>query len=477
MLVLPGHGLTLRFIEYTPRQLQTSDIDRFLDRLALLFARVKQQRRNTPKHVTAAGLVKDKTVWYVCMTKNDGFDGVDKDFGRELEKWFALSASEDRNPSPKNNLWQRLLTFWGDRIDYYTKCAKEIDWEEQIGHKKMADCKSDVADHFCDIMRTFDRKAFDGEWDEVPNRLQQVKNIKWEDVPDTPQRVKSKKKDKVPEKHLRKLSDESQQYCMDFYDFWSRPQRQQYPPVRHPDSEDQLSPRESAANIYCKCVYYLDMLAMPVSIWKAMVLFRELKNQNTIRVILVEKPIHIESRGQLNKSAVAQVLEDWKREGTINTERALTTLKVSLERTQNIYLHCELQILMLFHQVEDQSHLIKHNFIGCSKLSCWLCWQILREREYRTRGTHGTISANWNFPFPKSLDKMVESFVALGSRWEALFQANPNGQLPRWPRLLDTDPASTNRNTFDEVSTGAGMFVYRLTQNTFRTTREPSFGG
>ncbi|KAL8792545.1 MAG: hypothetical protein Q9195_004844 [Heterodermia aff. obscurata] len=373
--------------DYTARQQQTDDIDRVLDRIALLFARLKRQVKKTPKHVTAAGLVQDKTVWYLCITKNDGFDEVDKDFGRELEKWFAGPVNEDRNPNPENEFWQRLLKFWEDRLDFYTKCAKKIDWETKLGDKRMADCRSDVASHFLDTMRTFKQELFDAEWKQVFIRLEQVKNIKWEPGVDISKRHQSAKKSKISDKSEQKMSNESQQYLTDFYDFWGRSQRQEYPPARILDLTDHCSPTESAANTYSKCVYYLDMLGLPVSIWKAMVLFRELKEQKIIRVILVDRPILTASEGQLNKSAVVKALQEWKNQGIIDTERALNVVQASEERTQKIYLH-----------------------------------------------------------------------------------SNQNGQLPRWSRALDTDPASTNRNDFSEEQTRQQLLKlnikkYRLNGN------------
>ena len=461
MLVLLGHRLITSFPEYAARHEPMRAIDRMLDHIALLFARVKTQNKKTPKHVTAAGLIKDKTVWYVCITKNDGFDGLDREFGRELEQWLALSVNEDRDSGLENDLWQRLLSFWGDRIEFYTECAKNIDWENQIGDKK-----SDIVEHFRDVMRDFEEVFFDEEWDQVPIMLEQAKNMGWQEVSEIHKQDRRKTQGKVPDNCRRKMTNESQQYLENFYDFWSRPKRHQYPPS---------SPGESAANNYSKCVYYLDMLSMPMSIWKAMVRFRDLKKENTIRVILVEKPILVASGGKLNKSAVAEVLKDMKDKNITDTTKALKAVQASPDRTQNIYLHCELQMLMLFHQVKDQSQRTKHPFIGCSKLSCWLCWYILGKQRYKTRGTHGTISANWDFPFPKCLDNTVDSFLELRSTWEDLFSANKNGQFPQWPPVRNTDPASTNRNNYSEVSTSAEISTYLLTKINFRKTREDNW--
>jgi hypothetical protein len=109
------------------------------------------------------------------------------------------------------------------------------------------------------------------------------------------------------------------------------------------------------------------------------------------------------------------------------------------------YLHCELQILMLLHQAakKPKKKLRAYKFIGCSKLSCYMCWEVLKTREYKTRGTHGHIHKFWAFPFPRDLPGVSDQFERLRRRWEEQFAKTthiasaegPTGSLRQHPRI------------------------------------------
>lgn len=63
------------------------------------------------------------------------------------------------------------------------------------------------------------------------------------------------------------------------------------------------------------------------------------------------------------------------------------------------------------------------NYIGCSKRSCWLCWQILRGSRFITQGTHGTLYWSCAYRFAKSdsqaRDRLFETFISVADDLEA----------------------------------------------------------
>ena len=61
------------------------------------------------------------------------------------------------------------------------------------------------------------------------------------------------------------------------------------------------------------------------------------------------------------------------------------------------YFHCELQLLersLNRRKPENFEH-----YFGCSKLSCFLCWELMRDSWYCTKGTHQQLYPDCCFPF------------------------------------------------------------------------------
>ena len=62
--------------------------------------------------------------------------------------------------------------------------------------------------------------------------------------------------------------------------------------------------------------------------------------------------------------------------------------------------HCEMRLLMHFSGPDAEKC---ENYFGCSKKSCWLCWQmILKNSRYTMKDTHRKIYPAWVFPFDYS---------------------------------------------------------------------------
>ncbi|KAI1110186.1 kinase-like domain-containing protein [Nemania sp. NC0429] len=221
-----------------------------------------------------------------------------------------------------------------------------------------------------------------------------------------------------------------------------------YRDFHHRDGLD--TAKAQAAKQYCDVIYWLEMLAMPWSIREAMIRFKGLRDGKTAHFILLDNVQLPETMKSLDKVNVREHLEAWRAENITNTDTALKELNRS-GKEQTKYFHCELQILMHLQslRIDSNDSLSPHKFIGCSKLSCYLCWELLKDQEYKTRGTHGKISENCAFPFPKSLRGTVSKFVELHDQWDSLFRRHKDGKFPLWDSKPDTDPAHTGGGEFN----------------------------
>ena len=379
----------------------------------MLFSPTKVPK-HTPKNVTATALVQHRSedFWRIYIAKNNGYSDADLGCAKWISEWFDCKSS---NRAKEDEHWHSLLEYWKPRTTHYLK--KRV--LEPANWSRIQNSKESIRDFFQQIDEHFRMDDFELEWKQI-SKLFATKDDK-------------NNKDR----------------WMQFYNFWNRTTKQQYPDQRSPESQKHApeSQEERLAIEYRAVVYYFEMLGLPMSIWKALERFRDIIGQDLVTIHLIKKPFD----DKLDKSAIRNRLELWKEQDGLDTSTALARLGPP-DPKQAIYFHCELQILTLFHRLENDSSLIKHKFIGCSKLSCHLCWEILKERCMKTRGTHGKVSANCAFPFPKELETMVKTFCDLHSKWESFFKAHKHGKFPVWPNQIDTEPARTELMQVDKVS-------------------------
>ena len=70
------------------------------------------------------------------------------------------------------------------------------------------------------------------------------------------------------------------------------------------------------------------------------------------------------------------------------------------KRNNKALVHCEMQLLMHFSGPDAEKC---EDYFGCSKKSCWLCWQMmLKNSRYIMKDTHRKIYPAWVFPFDYS---------------------------------------------------------------------------
>jgi hypothetical protein len=84
--------------------------------------------------------------------------------------------------------------------------------------------------------------------------------------------------------------------------------------------------------------------------------------------------------------------------------------KVASSTNGEARVHCEMQLLMHFLNTQEKCL----DYFGCSKKSCWLCWQlIVQHHRFSMKGTHRKLYPRWAFPFSFSAS---QPFVAEGVR-------------------------------------------------------------
>jgi hypothetical protein len=470
-----------------------------LDRLALLFANIKSGNK-TPENVTATGLTQNEKgkCWKVYIAKNNGprdgklktdkKKGNDTEFASTLQTWLNMPEDQYEIAKESNEYWVKLLEFWANRIKNYRNAAK---WEDIESHK------DEIAGFFKKEERDFNRDKFDDEWAEVSKLLPRISDTSnnllfyyefWrresrQQYP--PVVAKSAAADYCNAIHCLEMLAMPYSMWAAFKEF--RVYRSAYGVKINIILVEELTLRETHLN-YQEIADSLQKMSKDEGIHPRRVL-EDLNSRlgerkaDQLRRDHGRKDDEVQSlqaeaeqvtkslksaKVALTESKAAQLEPDQdsieKLEATVKSlqdksTRVKTNLNHAREQAQtlrsnlvaaakgpSVYLHCEMQILILFHQLASNTEIKVHPFIGCSKLSCHMCWVILKSRKIRTRGTHGKVSANWSFQFPSALEGVVQTFTALHDEWQAFFNAHCDCQFPKWTGYRDTDPASTDRH-------------------------------
>ena len=345
----------------------------------MLFARERTER--TPESVTATALVEEgisPKTWTIIIAKNDGLDKPECVCAQLLMDWWGQDESPlDRDPGSDNEAWVYLEDFWSDRVRHYVKNVSKI----------LPEVRFDDDDSWV-------QEALDIAKAIVPDeRINQ----------ETPSlNHRSKKSQSQSIKHKIILPLDIFERCYSF-------------------RLQQSSRKTAHALTYRmgKIVYYIEMLGMLKSIWNSIVSFRKLllrlEDQLDVCLGVLEAP----AKSELKESGLYSTIGKWKAASNFMEEtqkRALVSLMAGKKNggnsqndmplgTFNEYFHCELQILNALWDNPGA-----HKYIGVSKLSCYLCWIVLNQQScrFKSRGTHGQISANCQSPMslrdtPKSL--------------------------------------------------------------------------
>ena len=107
--------------------------------------------------------------------------------------------------------------------------------------------------------------------------------------------------------------------------------------------------------------------------------------------------------------------------------------------------HCEMQLLIHFSKPGREKCL---DYFGCSKKSCWLCWQMISQNhKYSMKNTHRKLYPRWAFPFDFSPS---QPGIAKGLRAaynEMLTVIQDQIISPRPPSTLEPYPQTSARMT------------------------------
>ncbi|KAI6265695.1 hypothetical protein MCOR23_005102 [Pyricularia oryzae] len=139
--------------------------------------------------------------------------------------------------------------------------------------------------------------------------------------------------------------------------------------------------------------------------------------------------------------------------------------------------HCHAEIQIVF-AIEESRAEEKHPFIGCSKKSCWLCWQFLTRYRaqrpfecgfYHTRQSHGVVMPRW-----------TASSLALKDEYALLFrEAAVVDIMTEMQRLVKCDvndykrPPAQAQSSTNTTIYGSRMRAKALAKQRMREARAP----
>lgn len=98
-------------------------------------------------------------------------------------------------------------------------------------------------------------------------------------------------------------------------------------------------------------------------------------------------------------------------------------------------IHAEVQLLM-FMNADELSASGSFPYLGCSKLSCFLCDRFVRSLgRFTTRGCHGRLFKSWTVPsvdglLPGSADRIAEALTSVQNEIKRKLKASTKGHIP-----------------------------------------------
>ncbi|KAH8601054.1 hypothetical protein B0O99DRAFT_681907 [Bisporella sp. PMI_857] len=357
--------------------------------------------------------LKDETTIPIYIAKNDGpqsfSDTKDQEFANILETWYN-SLDEDNLPNPREDgLWREMQNFWFWRHQYYvfeimkdseafSSFSPQMPIQVPIHQQKLI--REQMPVQVSDSISTnpmqslsdnvFTQEPFAADYSHVKKLYGKLTDI-------------SKGKEMPVHKNSSVLDEFIDYICFEDTDSWG--EAKYYPKLRM--TPDDNAP-ENRMELLRKLIKHFKLLKTVLAVWLAFLNFHSEHPKFKISFKFLPKP-----RIGISVSAqeLGRFLNDW------SCRVKLPALRNALEVTRNgIYnrtfhtkFHCELQLLWLYGKVSFDSEKGKTKvsegftwnifpYIGCSKLSCYMCWKILQELGFSTRNTHGKIRAGCAFP-------------------------------------------------------------------------------
>jgi len=430
----------------------------FLDTIALLSAHFKPRPNATgerdsdaqhqflSRHVTATGMRKAENLVTIYIAKNGGpqdFNGKgDREFADFLQKWLnSRRKSMDKGLLQKwtphliiedEDFEDYIGVWWSSRLDYY---------EHQIKSKW---CPQE----FTEVSK-YSQTHHDGKVD--------IKNFTsdWNDVKDLI--LQSTSSGTSVRECLLRSSGTYQDI-----------DRQNYPRV--------AGSHCPAAQRFRKVIKSSGFLHTIRRALRTCRCFRDSLRGQTVEVEYepFKKPMN------LPKERIIQKFESLVHEPRLaspvkrNLQQAISEIKK--QRSLKGRFHCELQMLKKLHAQNDVV-----DYFGCSKRSCFFCWEILRGTQFITRDTHNKLYYKWFVPFTGGnlAPSLKQVAKLLSTRFSTLIEQ------PRQPPSIlmsETESLATIRSReFQADSSGepipASLAKYtNLEACDFRTLQIPPSG-
>jgi hypothetical protein len=370
-----------------------------LDYLALLFARAKYE--DTPaKHVTATALKLGVRGFEVWIAKNDGPKKEDESFRANLEEWFNKKDYSRWEKEPAS-MAVDLKYFWRDRHNYYASKIVSL-WKEicrgprsenEDGPTTVPERRKKLGSR--DEAAGAD-KSFEVLYRIYENELADLDHLKadWNQVKALCTAEGIQQQLKVADDTILPLDIELQSYAT--------------VKLKEPNSHLQL------VRTFCKLLKCIRLLSTVRKAIQAFETFRQdIVKNNRVRLQFVD-PITPQDLDQEECKDIAARMDRWIKVSTdLDFEREVQNVANALREGQGFhrYFHCELQMLDKF--LEDEN---VYDYFGCSKLSCFTCWGVLRGTPFRTRDTHANLWSACAFPFEMNSGGQTNS-----SRYQLLF--------------------------------------------------------
>lgn len=351
-----------------PKLVATPAQEKFLDLIALLFARVK----GFPQHVTATALKETADYYDIHVVKNGGPKEGDKDLAHKLTSWF----NNKRDNATDETMQKEMANFWKERGDVYWDSVRS-DWKKKFKNQKLEGMtlesknlettKGPVAELIKQYQEAeLDMEKFVYDWNDVQSLMKTLMQL---DSPDFNDHALAK---------LESLG------------------RQNYP---------KLDAKGLTVH-FRRLIKRVKLLATIPLLLKACHDFRSFieKKKKSVQFVLPKGPV---SDFLLDSVPITKALDSWVGPEAFESSKAFEreksqareAIKKSCDKNQHIrrFFHCELQLLDMFLTADEV-----YDYLGCSKLSCFMCWGVLDGSPYRTRWTHAKVYPACAFPFDLS---------------------------------------------------------------------------
>lgn len=419
----------------------------------------------------------------IHIAKNNGpqsLDGMDDEiFMNKLGDWYNDIVRNEPGPDPPkptadDEIWMGMQEFWVRRNRYYVREIRRT--RERLASAGLPDPSnpdSEPNETFlaacCELNAHFGttdaeaKKLIKQDWAHLGTLL------KWMDD----DKIKYNVGDDTC------LNSFINRICIEGDEPWNLSYRKLKPLDESNSSSDQkpASDNNTQEDQACfrKLIKHFKMLRTLRSIWNAF--YRLAKHEDfwqaEIRFVFLPKPAAI-ATPKIYAQALMPILNQWHSElggipipGLINKSRqALATvvqsnirdrlrsdLRTALNciRSNSIApkFHCELQLLNILPRWPEKDERQKHyGYFGCSKLSCFTCWCVLRSQGFSTKNTHGTLHHQVAFPLEgaPNPDAVTECLKGMAAYLEhAIINTDPE----MFPQRASETSGLSQTPTFD----------------------------